>query len=104
MATPVMRQVERRLFPSTNAETTATRLDIGSLFMRDIMRERSRIVNWIFQEFLRGLFAGFFGSHQGTGAQSIGEPSQSGVPHSSHKEPSLSCQTRTECPLNFLLQ
>ena len=39
-----MRHVERREFPSTSAETTATRLDMGNLFMSRIMRERSRIV------------------------------------------------------------
>lgn len=33
MATPVMRHVDRRELPSTSAETTATRLDIGSLFI-----------------------------------------------------------------------
>src|ERR1035437_9047820 len=40
-ATPVMRPVERMEFPSTRAATTATCLEKGSLFMSDIMLERS---------------------------------------------------------------
>src|SRR5437879_2947961 len=50
------------------------------------------------------LLAGCLGSHQGYGAQSIGEPVQLGVPHSSHKEPSSSCQTLAEWPVNLLPQ
>ncbi len=42
-----MRHVERRLLPSTSAETTATRLDIDNLFMSRIMRDRSRISQWL---------------------------------------------------------
>jgi 20S proteasome alpha/beta subunit len=40
-ATPVIRQVERMEFPSTRAATTATCLEKGSLFMSNIMLERS---------------------------------------------------------------
>ena len=43
-------------------------------------------------------------SHHGSGAQSMGDPSHPGVPHSSHSRPLSSCQTRTLWPLNFLPQ